>query len=1331
MPRPSFSATRGASLIVYALLMAAALLEKFGQTTNDTKTPLIEAPGAFLRSAVSLWNADTSLGEIQNQAYGYFFPQGPFYLLGELAQVPPWITERVWAVLVLAIGCEGARLLAKAMGLGAWPAWVAGMAYGLNPHVLSQVATRSAEILPGAVLPWTALPVVMAMTGRLSVRRAALFSAAAFAFSGGVNGTATAAPLLFVIILLVWGVRTDRASRGLLGWWSALVALTSLWWIASLLRLNAFSPPFFDYVEDTSATTAPTGFGSSLRGSSNWVNYIYTGAYPAWPAGSDLALDPWLVLASGLLAGIGVVGLCTWVSPWRTPLVISACVALVCLTIGHASVLSSPLDQVVRDLLDGPFALLRNVHKIDPPLRLPLAIGIGSAFAAAVRWSEVRRPQLQWVAPGIVVGLVFVLAQPAVALNLRTPGWEEVPDHWHQTAEYLADQPVETRAWVIPGSGFGVQTWGWTMDEPMQAVATTPWFTRSQVPLVPPQTIRVLSRLETFLETGAGSPNLGATLARLGVGHVVVRHDLDPTLSEATTSNLVSIALARSPGVERVAQFGAMDFGPAIEIYAVTEQAAPEFNLRPVTEVVTVAGASTDVIDAVAARLIAPGQPAVVQGDDGWDRPADVVGDSYRDRERNFGRVHDAEGQVLARGEPRRSDRKVGNYPANTASRPLVAVFDEVDFVDASGSQAFVDARGPILPETAPSAAVDGDPFSGWRPAYYGDPQGEWLEIHFDEPRPIGRLTLFSAISDREIDDVMKWRISAGDVEGVVDVDRFTGKAEADLRGVVSDTVRFTVEEAERRGGLSLGTISLLEVQMEGLPSGRTMVVPEAALTDQVDFTFSAQPETRPCITTLLAPDCQYGRRRQSEESIGIDRTITVSSAGVWSLRGTAIARARPSTALLLDPLSDRMRVTSSSSLASDPTVSGRMAYDANPTTSWIADPYDPDPTLTVVLDRPRLVDSLDVLAPPPSAAIPTQALVRGGGETRFVDLGDLGTFEPIRAKTFTISFANPTRGLRPVGVSEMYLEPGGDSVGLFGDAPTGSVCGFGPTVDVDGTEYLTRVEGVIGNVVSAGPLAIIPCLGGLVRLDAGTHRIRVLSTEQFQPVAVVLDREGGAEFPGSIARSLKVVTDEDTHQVLTIGAGQDSILSTTRNANRGWQATLNGTPLEVQQVEGWAQGWLVPAGEGGTVEITYLPERSYVAVLVGGLAVTGLALLLALFLLMRTRLRPGYPLEPNPAPEAWSRRRQVVGVVAGLPLLWLLGGVPAVAALVLVGALALVRVPPTAVGALLLLAAAVVASVQAWLVEPWLSVLADGLAGAGFVVCVLAIRLTRRRPAP
>ena len=109
MWKPRLSAVHGASLLVYGVLLLFGLLEQFGQTTNDTKTPLIERPLDFLQSAGTLWNPQMNFGELQNQAYGYLFPQGPFYLLAQLAHLPPWIAERFWTVLLVVVGAEGAR----------------------------------------------------------------------------------------------------------------------------------------------------------------------------------------------------------------------------------------------------------------------------------------------------------------------------------------------------------------------------------------------------------------------------------------------------------------------------------------------------------------------------------------------------------------------------------------------------------------------------------------------------------------------------------------------------------------------------------------------------------------------------------------------------------------------------------------------------------------------------------------------------------------------------------------------------------------------------------------------------------------------------------------------------------------------------------------------------------------------------------------------------------------------------------------------------------------------------------------------------------------------
>ena len=1327
-------------MFVYLLLVIAAMLEKVGQTTSDTKTALIETPHEFLASTFNMWNPLVSLGELQNQAYGYLFPMGPFFLLGDIAQVPPWVTERFWSVVVLIVGIEGGRRLCLAMGLSAWPAWVAGMAYGLNPRVLSEVAVRSAEILPGAVLPWMVLPIVHALTGRRDPRAAAVLSVAAFVFFGAVNGTATIAPLPLVVVFLIWGIRQGRAKWSLFGWWSALIVLVSIWWATSLLKLNAFSPPFFDYVEDAPATTRTTGFLTSLRGAENWVSFLQVGDHPGWPAGYDVSYSPWLVLFTGLLAALGVMGLVTFRSPWRRPLIISAGIGLVCLTVAHMGLGASPLAGFVQSLLDGPFALLRNVAKIDPVLRLPLAVGVGAAVARLlqVQLASPRRwLSSAWVKrTGLAVVAVLLIGsvQPLWTMDLRTPGWSEIPKHWHQTAAFLERQSGNQRAWIIPGSGFGVQDWGWTQDEPMSAVATTPWVTRSQVPLVPPETLRMLTRMEDYLESGSGSPYLGAMLARSGLGYVVVRHDLDETLADATSSGLVSISLARSRGVERVAEFGRMGLGPAIEIYQVVgDEPAPDISLKPAADAVTVAGGTADVLDAVGQNLIGPAQAALVQGEPGWDRPADVVGDNFRARERDFGRVHYAEGPMLSRDEPRTAGRLVPNYPGSPGTKPAYVKYSGVRDVIASSSQGQPGQLGAVTPANAPFAAVDGDLGAGWRSAFYRDPQGQWLEVRFPKKRTFGTIKILSSTGDGPVLPVREWRVTAGKVSRTAKVDPFTGKATVDLRGAGSDRIRFTATKV--RSKEKVGSVSILELTMAGLPAQRTLVLPEHRLAAQPDYLFTAMPETRTCIPTLIAPECDRSRRRLSDEATGIDRTIEVPEDGQWFLHGTAIARARLGTANLLDPFIAPVKMSGSSILEDDPTVSARMAYDGNPATSWIASPQDGEPTLRVQFAKPRRIDRIFLAGPARPGVIPTQARIVAGDQVREVDLGEFGTFAPLTAKRLRITFSNPTANLAPLGMSEIRLLPGKVELPLVGDTPTGNVCGFGPRVEVDGRTFDTRVRGLMGDVQSSGPLAIEPCEGPMT-MTRGTHRVKIVSTEQFQPTSVVLAaRKPPTTTPET--RALDVRSSTNTRQVVRVGAGEESILTTTRNFNAGWRATLHGDVLDPVRSDGWAQGWVVPAGSGGTVEIEYTPGPSYFVTLIGGLVLAGLTLLVALLILLRTRVRPlvvadAAPTEP-PLRQPSRRRRWLgrVGAVAAVPLAWLLVGVPGAVAVVVAALLRRRRRLTLVLAAVLLTSAAVVAAVAQIDAPSLPSKTGDVLAGLG--VCLALIRglMDSRQDAP
>jgi arabinofuranan 3-O-arabinosyltransferase len=63
------------------------------------------------------------------------------------------------------------------------------------------------------------------------------------------------------------------------------------------------------------------------------------------------------------------------------------------------------------------------------------------------------------------------------------------------------------------------------------------------------------------------------------------------------------------------------------------------------------------------------------------------------------------------------------------------------------------------------------------------------------------------------------------------------------------------------------------------------------------------------------------------------------------------------------------------------------------------------------------------------------------------------------------------------------------------------------------------------------------------------------------------------------------------------------------QNYNTGWHATLDGRALTAVRLDGWQQGWLLPAGHGGTVVMTMPADTSYrLALLFGAVLLVLLA---------------------------------------------------------------------------------------------------------------------------
>src|ERR1700689_217743 len=155
--------------LVAAVALALSFGSSPGQISPDTKLDLTANPLRFLSRATNLWNSELPFGQAQNQAFGYLFPHGTFFLAGHLLGLPGWITQRLWWALLLAVGFWGLLRIAEALGIGSTTSRViAAAAFALSPRVLTTLGSISSETLPMMLAPWVLLPTILALRGSAS-----------------------------------------------------------------------------------------------------------------------------------------------------------------------------------------------------------------------------------------------------------------------------------------------------------------------------------------------------------------------------------------------------------------------------------------------------------------------------------------------------------------------------------------------------------------------------------------------------------------------------------------------------------------------------------------------------------------------------------------------------------------------------------------------------------------------------------------------------------------------------------------------------------------------------------------------------------------------------------------------------------------------------------------------------------------------------------------------------------------------------------------------------------------------------------------------------------
>jgi len=1266
------------------LLTALAFVTRPGRIIADTKLDMAINPGGFLGRALHLWDP-AQLGQLQNQAAGYFFPMGPFFWLGHLAGLQPWVIQRLWLAAVFIAAFSGTTRVAARLGVGTpMTQIVAGLGYAMCPRGLGLLGQLSSEFLPAAMLPWILLPLITAVQGGNRVR-AALMSGVAVALASGLNATATFAVLLPPLIYVLCARKPAPRWR-ILGWWAVAVTVATLWWAVPLALLGRYGFSFLPYTESASITTAVTSLTNTLRGTEDWVNYLTAHGQPWWPVGYKLTVELPLILLTGLVAGLGLAGLARRGLPERRFLLWTLLLGLLIITAGYVSGFGSPVAEPIRHLLDGPLAPMRNVRKFDPLIRLPIAVGLAHMLA------PLRFPRLRVAVSALTAFAIAGVALPAFTNGLSSSGdFQNIPTYWVKAARWLNHHAGNQAVLVVPGARFGEYLWGRPLDDVMQPLSTARWASRSIVPEGSVGLTRLLDGIDQRLTDGEGSPGLAQLLARMGVRYVLVRNDLIRSDMDGAWPSRVLQALNSSPGLRLVATFSdqshpfsgslqtsdaTMAFDPfyrPLLLYQVTG-AQGITTILPTSQALRVYGAPETLLTLADEGLLA--QRPVLLNADANSTPASqsVISDALRRRVVGFGEPRIARSPTLTADEPANTFLAADDYLEPGWQRNMtVAEYRGIKDVTASSSASDIggipaqDATGNL-----PYAAIDHDYRTAWKSGSWDGPIGQWIQVGFLHPVNPGAIKV-GFIVDRAIGPPVT-RVAVQTAAGriVQPIEQTDAPQALRVPAGRATWLRIRVVGLAYPPHPKLGSqMAISEISIPGISASRTIRLPDVTTPSGQDPTavLMARSEVPApeCMPTPARWVCSPQLTRPVEEEFGFDHTFFEHTAHRALLYGTATLTNPDFIQSYARATGAAPTVKASSTWMTAPQQLPRGAFDGDPLTTWIAAPKDRNPSLTISWTPRRTISKLTITRPP-GAGTPAKVLVSGAAPGQLGGGWIVGrrakiTFPAIRTDQIRLAFS-PLQ--LPLQITDVTI-PGVHPVSDPGQGAFTLPCGSGPQINHNGSPLATTVSGTYSELLTGQPMRFAAC--GPVVVTAGANELFERATDAFQVDTAVVDRVGSgslaaqpAAYRSAAARqaqpsvkgqplahqpgvpyeaAVSVARWTTSDRILLVAASQQSYLEINENFNPGWQARMGTTVMRSVRVDGWKQAWVIPAGTYAEIRVRFLPDTTYRLALFGGFAALGLLMLMTLALARPKRLAP------LPAPSKVAPRSLVA------PLLW------------------------------------------------------------------------------
>ena len=1245
-----------------ALAFAIALLQRPGDAVADTKLDLHVDPVGFLGEVASVWSDSGGLGQVQAGQYsGYLFPMGPFFALGDLLGLPPWLIQRLWLGLLLALAAWGTvRLLDALLPSERGAAHlVAGLLVLLNPYVVVFANRTTVTLLGYAALPWLLLIVQRGVRDPRRLWWAAAFALVLASTGGGVNAAVTGWILLAPILLAAYEAAFGPVSWREVGAFALRAALlsvlASLWWIVPVAAHARYGLNFLPFTEAPGSIWDTTSLSEGFRLLGYWVGYLgvgYGGALtPYFDTAPTYLFDVPVIVATFAVPALAIAGLALSLR-WRYGPFFLALLLLGLLITAAGFPDGAPLRRALTFTYYRLEAVqfLRTTYKATPLAALALACLAGVAAGEAWRRLRGRRVLRTALAVG-AAGLVGLAALPL--LGGRAVDEQvvyDVPPAWQRAADELdRELPDGSRALVLPGQVFPFYEWGGTQDSILPALSDRPVTVRWIEPHSDLHAVDMLLTVDGLVQQRRVVPGqLGPLLHLLGVRAVVTGADDDLTRSGSVDPLAAEAQLASDPALgEAERRYGRYRGLPRVRRYDLPA-ARPLVRVEPSGPGLVVDGSAEALAGLAAFGALPRSGPILYAGDAepaALERAAVggevVVSDSNRRRVFLSSSPTQNVGATLGAEDPISKDgTELNPFAERGTDGQTVALLDGADWVRAPFSPQFVQ-----FPEHRPYAAFDGDPGTFWIADRNLDVDRRRIEIAFERPRDVPYIDVLPRRESRT-------RVASLEVGGrTFELKPGWNRLPVELAGV--ERLELAIGSLSGGSEQFRGPGALAEVRIPGLEVRESLRPPRLAET-----ALRGRDLSRTALSYLFARttgDNPYRRAPELNPDRGfvedgprdvaalaaepgdgerqIRRTIDPPEARSYEPQAwVSVASDAPDE--LIDELLGRPAGFRSSGRHQGlPGRRASSAFDGDPDTAWIAPTAGGRPWIEWETERPVSLVRLRLTAPrEPAMGEPARVRLQspaGISAPLEVEDGGLVTLPaPLRGRRFRLEVLQGGRAGAPaLGIAELDA-PGVATYEPRRDGSFRSACGALRLSASSGARAGLRVEGAVEQLDAGRPLRAVGC-GRALELPAGRTLVET-SSRLFLPSLVRLRSPASDGDPVPVTGGGSVTDSGErghgSYEGVRVEVEGPSWLVLGESFNLGWTASCDGGDLgEPQPIDGFANGWRVERG-CEQVEIAFGPNRAATwSYLLSGLACIALLVLLVL-------RRPPRTAEDQPA---------------------------------------------------------------------------------------------------